>query len=106
MGRQTPPRAQPDHDKLRPPAHAVDAFAAQRLGANATPGGATAILAMLTVTSAIVLPAIALARPRAIVSTSGSSGNASLGRRHGAQVETGAGLDAGAGRSPAPSSMT
>ena len=43
---------------------------------NETPGGATAILAMLTVASAIVLPTTAFARPRAIVSTSGSSGTA------------------------------
>jgi hypothetical protein len=50
---------------------------------NETPGGATAILAMLTSTLSIVLPTTAFARPRAIVSTSGSSGTVDENRGSG-----------------------
>src|ERR1700733_5641155 len=45
-----------------------------RACSNVSPSGTTTILRIVTVTDATVLPATALARPRAIVSTSGSSG--------------------------------
>ena len=70
-------RAELDDDILSAPADRTIRSPATAAGER-TPGGATAIFARRTSTRAIVLPTTASARPRAIVSTSGSSGTLEL----------------------------
>src|ERR1700681_193 len=59
----------------RRPTDAIDSPA--RACSKTSPSGAIAILRIVTVAAAMVLPDTALARPRAMVSTSGSSGTSS-----------------------------